>query len=96
LKGSTIGRRTALPEVDQLFWMKGQQGYKGVLKDLNLLQINKDMENSLVDLPYEQFEPLRQMIRQDVDFLKKHGLIDYSLLFAIEIISSENQFLDLN
>lgn len=76
--------------------MKGQQGYKGVLKDLNLLQINKDMENSLVDLPYEQFEPLRQMIRQDVDFLKKHGLIDYSLLFAIEIISSENQFLDLN
>ena len=70
--------------------MKGQQGYKGVLKDLNLLQINNDMENSLVALPYETFEPLRQMIRQDVDFLKKHGLIDYSLLFAIETISSEN------
>lgn len=39
------------------------------------------------------------MIRQDVYFLKQHGLIDYSMLFAIEHISKKGDFLknkDLN
>ena len=60
-----------------------------MLKDLDLLQINKDLENSLVALPDEKNEMLRQIIQRDVLFLKEHGLIDYSLLFAIETISNE-------
>jgi hypothetical protein len=49
LKGSFVGRKTKLGSKCG-FWNKGIHGYDGVLKDLNLLQMNRDMEIPLVQL----------------------------------------------
>jgi hypothetical protein len=56
--------------------------------------MNRDLEHSLISLEIEELEELRQMIHQDVIFLQEHGLIDYSLLLAIESITNFSSLID--
>ena len=71
LKGSTYGRKT-----------KGKMTSKTVRKDIDFLNAKKQFPKklSLAEINQE----LIKTIKRDVRFLKKHNLIDYSLLVAVE------------
>ena len=72
LKGSTLGRKT-----------KGVVTSKTDRKDLDWLEL-KEKKTKLLEISAIN-KPIGKILRRDVNFLKNHGLIDYSLLLAIEI-----------
>lgn len=51
---------------------------------MNFVEINKDLNHSLISLSSQQLQKIRSMISSDSKFLEKHGLMDYSLLLVIE------------
>ena len=79
LKGSTYGRRT-----------KGVVTSKTDRKDLDFLDLKKD-KNSAKHLEIARInQHLIDILDRDTQFLRRHGLIDYSLLLAFEL--STNQY----
>lgn len=54
------------------------------MKDLNYLMINKEKDNSLLQLSRADYNHLKNIIDLDSQFLMKHNLMDYSLLVVIE------------
>lgn len=72
LKGSTLGRRT-----------KGLMTSETDRKDLDWIDLKKSQTETLSFSEINKH--LIKILRRDVDYLKKCGLIDYSLLLAIEL-----------
>jgi len=50
VKGSTKGRMTSFPQDEQKFWNANHFDQKRVMKDLNYIEINKDVNNQLMKL----------------------------------------------
>lgn len=86
LKGSTKGRMA--PQKDR-FWRREMNSRGVVLKDLNYLEINKDLGGRLMQLNKEQVKDIDSRIKQDAAFLAEHNLMDYSVLLAIEEIEED-------
>lgn len=84
LKGSTKGRLTCIPPDEQRFWRKNDFNQKRVMKDLNYLEINRDLSGQLMKLSKEQFDELDWLFKVDSQFLRDHNLMDYSVLLVIE------------
>jgi 1-phosphatidylinositol-4-phosphate 5-kinase len=82
LKGSTFKRLSKL-KVEDLNWRKKMNCSK-VLKDLNWLKFYKEMGSCLMDLQPENIAKFNNIIQRDSKFLASKGLMDYSLLLAIE------------
>ena len=68
---------------DERFWLNRMHQDK-VMKDLNYLMINKEKDNSLLQLSRADYNQLKIIIDMDSEFLMKHNLMDYSLLVVIE------------
>lgn len=77
LKGSFINRR------DQI--KKGR-----ILKCLNFVDINSS-NKKLVRLDVDHIEPMYDIIEKDTEFLRRQGIMDYSLLLIVEQITSKIQ-----
>ena len=54
------------------------------MKDLNYLEINRDLSGQLMKLSKQQFDELDWILKADSKFLSDHNLMDYSLLLVIE------------
>ena len=67
IKGSTKGRLTKLP--DKRF-SKVNINQDAVLKDLNFLKINKDWDNTLLQLSRDDRDKLLYNIKKDSEFLR--------------------------
>lgn len=72
LKGSTHKRRT-----------KGVVTSKTDRKDLDFLELKKQEPDKLSFAEINKH--LIVILKRDIEFLKMHGLIDYSLLLAVEL-----------
>ncbi len=48
------------------------------------MEIQNDLDQSLVSLTQEEFENIDNVIRKDCLFLKNNNLLDYSLFLTIE------------
>lgn len=72
LKGSIIGRRALYVPGDT----------KKVLKDVNFIELNK--KEKLIEIPSMKFYHLFNTLKNDSEFLLKHGIMDYSTLLVIE------------
>ena len=66
IKGSMLNRNVNIQTEDQKFWKKGVYNYKRVLKDMNYLEINKDMNNQMRALQ-EHATELRELIISSED-----------------------------
>jgi 1-phosphatidylinositol-4-phosphate 5-kinase len=85
LKGSRIGRYTKLPDEHLKFWRQEMNFHK-TLKDNNLVEITQDSSNGFLQFDVETFEAIRSIVNLDSEFLNQQGLMDYSLLLAVETI----------
>ena len=72
LKGSTFGRKT-----------KGVVTSKTDRKDLDFVDLKKDDPEKLSFAEINKH--LIMILKRDVFFLRERGLIDYSLLLAVEL-----------
>lgn len=72
LKGSTVNRE-----------VKGIVKNSTVLKDMNFRKVAKAL-NGLTMMKADQGRKINQILSKDVNFLKKHNLMDFSLLLGIE------------
>jgi hypothetical protein len=86
LKGSSTNRCN-LAASKSKFW-RHQMNYPKVLKDLNFLEIQK--EEVLLSLEKARAKQLAHQIESDSQLLRKHGLMDYSLLLILEQVDSLN------
>ena len=50
IKGSSVGRIVRFQDENK-FWLKNQYDYKGCLKDLNYIEINKSVNNKMLKIP---------------------------------------------
>ena len=57
---------------------------KKVLKDVNFLQIKREMKGKLIELGKNHRDEIVTVIQKDAEFLMKHNIMDYSLLLTIE------------
>ena len=57
------------------------------MKDCNFIEINNDLNRSLIDFPEAKICSLQESIHFDSIFLRDHNLMDYSLLLIIEAVS---------
>mgnify|MGYP001154517032 CR=1 FL=1 len=66
------------------------------MKDRNLLNCKASRarkgERGLLQFKKEDITGIRKMVEEDSKFLSKLSLIDYSLLLAVECISSSDNF----
>ena len=65
------------------------------MKDINFREITKDMKMPLVEMETEEAKRLNETIKADSEFLKKHNIMDYSLLLVIENIPLDQE-IDFN
>ena len=72
LKGSLVDRK-----------VKGEIKPSTTLKDMNFLQASEG-NPGFVNLGCYLRKHLLSVVKKDVDFLSRHGIMDYSLLLAIE------------
>ena len=72
LKGSTVGRA-----------VKGYTTPSTTLKDLNFM-VAKEKIQDLTFMGQSKKTMLSLAMKKDVEFLRSHGLMDYSMLLAIE------------
>ena len=73
LKGSLVDRKTM-----------GKTKPRSTLKDMNFMLVQKAALGKLIDLPEDVKENLLVWIGKDVNFLASEGIMDYSLLLAVE------------
>ena len=62
--------------------MKGKAVFPSLMKDTNLIQLNK--RNKVVSIDYRQQKQLRRIIHLDTQFLASLGIMDYSLFLVVE------------
>lgn len=66
------------------------------MKDRNLLNCKTSRarkgEQGILQFKKEDITNIRKMVEEDAKFLSKLSLIDYSLLLAVECISSSENF----
>ena len=55
-----------------------------VLKDLNYVEIQSDLKKQLFECPFSFKEDILDVLSKDSMFLRRHNIMDYSLLLAIE------------
>ena len=79
LKGSTSGRKV---KVEHEFWKDSLHQKKG-MKDMNLVEM---LNNNFlpIDLKRREYSRLKSIIFEDSLFLRKHNIMDYSMLMIIE------------
>ena len=77
---------TPIPPLEQQCWRRNEFNQKRVMKDLNYIEINKDLNDQLMKLSKEQYDDIDWLIKVDSAFLSKHNLMDYSILLVIEEI----------
>ena len=81
LKGSTKGRLAKYNE--DHFW-RTKKHHKSVLKDLNFLEVSKELNDRLICFDRNDSFYLQKILKSDCEFLCNHNLMDYSLLLTIE------------
>jgi hypothetical protein len=72
LKGSLCSRRTKIKNDDDT--------KNKTLKDINLIEMQKKSQQSIIKISNDEKLELQKIIRADSNFLTKMGLMDYSLL----------------
>ena len=91
LKGSKKNRKVKFA---QKWWLQNfhskPKGHKMCLKDLNFIEINRDLNQTLVNFPSDRINQYSRVLSEDTKFLKKHNIIDYSMLLVIEFIDEKN------
>ena len=87
LKGSTYQRKI---KFNQPWWRK-YQNCKKCMKDNNFIEINRDLNNTLVNFTNDQIKKFSTMIEMDSKFLRDHNLMDYSLLMTIEFLEHRDK-----
>jgi hypothetical protein len=70
------------------FW-RTSLNQKVIMKDLNFLEISKQMNEKLIEFNQEDRAYLQQILKSDSKFLADHNLMDYSLLLTIEQSNSK-------
>ena len=84
LKGSRIKRR-ALPKKFEKFTSKQQKALvEQIMKDEDLTKFTRKMKPNLINITLTDRRKIIQSARNDVDFLESQGIMDYSLLLAVE------------
>ena len=83
LKGSIANRKVKMGS-REFQQMLDTLSHNKVLKDLNYLEINQALNQSVLSLDREQKDALEDLIRRDSMFLREQSLLDYSLLLVIE------------
>lgn len=68
IKGNTRKRMLKIGAKDSNFWTK-KLDYKGVLRDLNFLQIDRDLENQLIKLSQNEVNKINDIIKKDCRLL---------------------------
>ena len=81
IKGSTKNRCTKIPDKRFMFKSFNQDR---ILKDLNYLKINKELNNQLLQLSKNDHMLLQEVLASDSKFLMDQKIMDYSLLIVIE------------
>lgn len=92
LMGNTLKVKNS-DNIVNIFDLKGSQVHREVkgknlkntatLKDINLQ--NKCLENILLRFRRQDQEEINQVLEHDVELLRSHNIMDYSLLFAVEL-----------
>ena len=54
------------------------------MKDMNFIEINQDLNHTLINFPEDKVDYYSSIIEKDSIFLLSHGLMDYSLLLVVE------------
>ena len=67
-----------------------------VLKDINFMEMQADLKQMLVECTQEKKLEILDILRKDSKFLREHGIIDYSLLLAIEDAPNQSERFSLN
>ena len=80
---------------DRKFWRK-ELNHEKIFKDNNLIEMNSDLDNGLIKFSKLQAEDIERLLILDTRFLRKHGLMDYSLLLAIEHVKIEPERMRLS
>jgi len=76
IKGSTIKRNVKLSDDNDMFWKKITPDFrtsrheKKLMKDLNWVKINRDLNNCLIRLNQNQYDEVKEMIDLDSKFLE--------------------------
>ena len=96
IKGNTRKRMLKIDKEHKQFWLNKDHTFKGVLRDLNFNQINKDLGNKMVNLKWYLSPVINDIIDKDSKFLASHGLIDYSLLLTCEQVRSRQKVRETN
>ena len=76
LKGSKVDRK-----------VKGKTTSKTTLKDINFLMASRENQGFTLTTVEDKIQ-FHATLQRDVDFLRKHGLMDYSLLLGIEKVKN--------
>ena len=82
LKGSLVDRK-----------VKGKTTNTTTLKDINFRMASK-VNKDLTKFEENDRKKLLEAMRKDVEFLRRNGLMDYSLLLAIERGDSQSSFMN--
>ena len=68
--------------------------HKLVLKDLNFIEINKDLKTNgkpeLTHFSSDNCSSIYNVLKKDSQFFASHGLMDYSLLLTVEQVLYSN------
>jgi len=80
LKGSTFNRSS---KVTPNFWRE-ELNEQFDMKDNNFNIINKDLPGQIVEMDIDVSNEIVCSIESDSQFLRDHGLMDYSLLLVVE------------
>lgn len=88
LKGSLVARHCMKLSAYQNCSLKTFKQTKSVMKDLDFMLLQKS--NQVVSLDCEDFDEVIHQLKQDTEFLAKQGLMDYSILLAVEQISTDH------
>lgn len=72
----------------KMFWRE-KLHCKEVLKDMNFVEIERDIGDSLLQLDIPNCDMLLKVAQSDSKFLASIGIMDYSLLLGIETETSK-------
>jgi hypothetical protein len=84
LKGSVVNRESK--------WSKNLKN-TSTLKDLNLKRIKKQNQaigNDFLKFTRPDINTINEMLKRDVELLKKYTLMDYSLLLCVEHVDEDD------
>ena len=91
LKGSKVKRRVLPLNIQSFSKSKYQLITKQVLKDQDMTYIKNFRNKDIINISISDRRKIITIIRNDVNFLESQGLMDYSLLLAVEVIGGSKQ-----